>query len=341
MPTPTGILTVGVCYVRYENKTLESGWFMLGEFRKREIWILDENHILARVQAHQDWEKARQAAVVEDVLNIFARRQTDLLSFDDVQRRLGLAQKHYKGLQEISLEQIRGSVGRYRDFTRTFLPRLSQMRGRWERVSAVAYSRGFPPIEVYKVGDAYFVLDGNHRVSVARQSDARSIQAHVWEYDTPVGLSGEADLNEVLIKEEYAEFLEQTHLDRIRPDQDIQFTAPGRYRELEYQIALYRIALEKIDGEPIEYEYAVTAWYDMIYTPAVDIICERDILPLFPGRTEADLFAWVWRYNKELRERTGSGSLTRSIDNLLQDHHDPLGRVWSFLRRLLGKEPII
>jgi hypothetical protein len=313
---------------------------MLDEIRRQEVRTLDENHILAKVQAHQDWEKARQAAVVEDVLNLFTRRQADLLSFDDVQKRLRLAQKHYKGLQEIGLEQIRGSVGRYRDFTQTFLPRISEMRGRWERVSAVAYSRGFPPIEVYKVGDAYFVLDGNHRVSVARQSDARSIQAHVWEYDTQVGLSGEADLDEVIIKEEYAEFLEQTRLDHLYPDQNIQFTAPGRYRELEYQIALYRLALEKIDGEPIDYEYALTAWYDMIYTPAIDIIRERDILPLFPGRTEADLFGWVWRYNKELRERTGSGSLALSIDNLLQDHHDPLGRVWSFFRGLIGKKPI-
>jgi hypothetical protein len=314
---------------------------MFEEIRRQETWAMNDDHIIARVQAHQDWERARQAAVVEDVLGVFSRRQTNLLSFEEVQKRLGLAQKHYKGLHEIQLDQIRGSVGRYRDFTRTFLPRLAQMRGRWERVSAVGYSRGFPPIEVYKVGDAYFVLDGNHRVSVARQVGTPTIQAHVWEYNTPVGLSGEADLDEVLIKQEYAEFLEETHLGTLYPDQSIQFTAPGRYRELACQISLYQEALEEIDGEPIAYNYAVTAWYEMIYTPAIDIIRERNILPLFPGRTEADLFAWVWRYNKELRERTGSGSLTRSIDNLLHDHRNPLGRLWLFLAKIIGKkEPI-
>ena len=56
-----------------------------------------------------------------------------------------------------------------------------------------------PPIEVYQVGEAYFVADGNHRVSVAIQKGEKMIEASVCEYQAPVGLSAEADLEELLI----------------------------------------------------------------------------------------------------------------------------------------------
>jgi ParB-like chromosome segregation protein Spo0J len=42
--------------------------------------------------------------------------------------------------------------------------------------------RGFPPIEVYKVGNDYFILDGHHRASVARYLGNRFIEAYVTEW---------------------------------------------------------------------------------------------------------------------------------------------------------------
>ena len=59
----------------------------------------------------------------------------------------------------------------------------------FRRVDAVADNIGFPPIDVYKVGDVYFVRDGNHRVSVARELEAPTIQAYVTEVRTKVPLS--------------------------------------------------------------------------------------------------------------------------------------------------------
>ncbi|GAB4468233.1 MAG: hypothetical protein Kow00124_02260 [Anaerolineae bacterium] len=275
-----------------------------------------DNDSFAQLKATKEWEKARQAAIIEEMLSALPfRNSTELLPFDEVQRKLRLSHKNYRGLQEVPLAQIRGSVGRYRDFTMTFLPRREKMRDRWMRVSATAESAGFPPIELYKVGDAYFVLDGNHRVSVARQMGAETIQAHVWEFTTPVGLSASADLDELLIKEEYASFLERTRLDKLRPGAKIEFTTPGRYREIEYQIALYQQVLEKIDGTPVSYEDAAAAWYDMIFTPICQIIEQEGILQRFPGRTAADLFIWVWRYHRQLKVR-GIDSLTVAIHRL-------------------------
>jgi hypothetical protein len=291
---------------------------------------MNEDDALIRNEAQRDWERARQAAFFEDLLGIFSVKSGDLLAFEDVRKNLRLGQKDYKGVQEIPLDQVRGSVGRYRDFTKTFLPRIDTMRQRWQRVNAVANARGLEPIDVYKVGDAYFVLDGNHRVSVARSTHMKTILAHVSEFPTPVGLSGHADLDELLIKTEYADFLASTQLDRLRPEQRIEFTTPGRYRELEYQIALYRLALEKIDGIPVSPEEAVTAWYDMIYTLALEIIRESGIIDHFPGRTEADLFAWIWRHHHDLPEEYRGRTLAGTIDELMKQSRR------SFLRRVVA-----
>jgi len=281
---------------------------------------------LARMQANKAWDKARQAAVLAEIRQVLGFSQAnELIPFDEVQRKLRLHQRNYLGLQDVPLNQIRGSVGRYRDFTMTFLPRYDKMRDRWVKVGTLAEAEGMPPIELYKVGDAYFVLDGNHRVSVARHLGAFTIQAHVWEFTTPVGLSADANLDELLIKEEYAAFLERTHLKDLRPEAEIHFTVPGRYPELEYQIALYQTVLTQIDGYEIPYDEAVTAWYDMIYTTACQICRERGVLDRFPGRTEADLFIWVWKHSQHLNER-GQASLAQAADDF--------ARQQGFLRRL-------
>jgi hypothetical protein len=292
----------------------------------------------AETLAQRDWERARQAATLEDVRSVlpFMRHSSDLLSFDEVQRKLHLAHKNYLGIHEVELVHIRGSVGRYKDFTGTFLPRSEQMRTRWIKVSAVGTSHGHKPVELYKVGEAYFVIDGNHRVSVARQAGSASIQAHVWEFKTPVGLSADADIDELLIKEEYTNFLERTRLDELRPGATIEFTTPGRYREIEYQIGMYQHVLEKIDEVPTSYEDAVTAWYDMIYTPACQIIRERGILERFSKRTEADLFIWVWQHGQELKER-GIESLAVAADEI-SEQNSIWRKMFNFLKQLFTRD---
>jgi hypothetical protein len=297
---------------------------------------MDEDNVFVQMEARKSWTRARQAAGMEELLSLLPFQSAELLPFEEVKNQLRLRQRTYRGVREIPLEQIVGSVGRYRDFTRTFLPRSAGLRQRWVRVNAAAATIGVPPVEVYQVGQAYFVLDGNHRVSVARQNGARSIEAHVWEFETPAGLSAEADLNEVLIRAEYAQFLEQTRLDELRPGADIAFTVPGRYRELEWQIELYRRALEKIDEQPVSYGEAVTAWYDMIYSPAIQIIQEQGVLARFPDRTEADLFIWVWRHCQELRERKGSALLASVANEIARSPRwGILGRVWRAMQDLL------
>jgi hypothetical protein len=163
-----------------------------------------------------------------------------------------------------------------------------------------------PPIDLYKVGEAYFVVDGNHRVSVARQAGATTIEAHVWEYETRVPVEPNDNLTDIFVRQEYLEFLEQSHLDRNRPEQRIVFTVPGRYHQLGEVIAQHREWLDQQHIYTVSFEEAATDWYDTVYMPMVHVIRAQNILARFPGRTEADLVAYTLRYRHELDQTWGA-----------------------------------
>jgi hypothetical protein len=288
-----------------------------------------------RQLASIEWTHAKRAASVERMLSTIRFSQKALVPFEEVRKSLKLHHRYYRGVQQIPLDKIVGSVGRYRDFTRTFLPRSEGVRERWERVSAVVSSTGTPPIQVYKVGDAYFVSDGNHRVSVARVHGADAIEAEVWEYTTPVALDDETTLDEILLEAERLDFLEHTKIDELCPGNGIRFTVLGRYVEIEYQIGLYQIVMEKIDGEPCPYEKAVVNWYAMVYEPTVDIIRRENTLQYYPGRTEADLFAWISRNRRRLQAKYGLPVSVQDVARRVRGR-GPFAR----LRRLLTKSDV-
>jgi len=277
-----------------------------------------------------DFDRARRKALIQDVLGLITGESADLLPFEEVRRQLRLHNSHFIGLHEVPLDMIVGSVGRYRDFTRTFLPRRDSLRARWAAVDdRVKTSGGLPPVELYQVGDAYFVRDGNHRVSIAHAQHAPSIEAFVWEYDTEVPVDPETDLDDLLIKAEYVEFLQQTRLDQSRPEQRIEFTTPGRYAELEYQITLCRHNLIQIDGEEMSFPEAAALWYDLRYAPIVQIIQESGALREFPGRTEADLYAWILRYQREL----GKVPVSDAASGIKQLSQRPIKKAARRIRR--------
>ncbi len=104
-------------------------------------------------------------------------------SFDELRRTLRAYNRVRRGIRVVDPEEIVGSVGRRKDFDRRFLPLRAGARGRWKRVD-LAFHRGedLTPVSLYKLGDAYFVLDGNHRVSVARFHGLRAVDAEVTEF---------------------------------------------------------------------------------------------------------------------------------------------------------------
>lgn len=254
--------------------------------------------VINEMDSEQAWTKARRGVVVQRVLCAIQGCSVELIPFEEARKLLHLNQKICRGLQEIELDKIRGSVGRYQDFTSAFLPRRKNLRDRWQRVWSADVSKGLPPIELYKVGEAYFVSDGNHRVSIAKTEGRETIEAYVCEYISPIELSSEADLDEVLSKAEYAEFLGRTQL---RPEQEIVFTVPGGYMEIECQIRSVQQSLENQRDERIPFEEAAAQWYREIYSPTIQEIRESGAMERFPRRTEADLFIWMWRKEPELQ----------------------------------------
>ncbi|MGC8879230.1 MAG: universal stress protein [Anaerolineae bacterium] len=257
-------------------------------------------------QAMEDFHRARRRAVIERILATLSGRSADLLSYEDVLKRLKEQGRASRGLKDIPLDAIVGSVGRYNDFTRTFLPRHDEDIHRWTRVQmAMSSLTSVPPIEVYQIGDAYFVLDGNHRVSVARQMGATHIQAYVTEIRTKVPLTPDVTPDELILKAEYAEFLEKTKLDELRPGCDLTVTVPGQYRVLLEHIDVHRYFMGLEQQREIPYHEAVTHWYDTVYMPVVQEIREHGILRDFPGRTETDLYIWVMEHRAALQEEMG------------------------------------
>jgi hypothetical protein len=136
-------------------------------------------------QVDTDFIRARRRARLRAVVTRFRREHTSnrLLSFDDVRRELVADNRLYRGTRVVEVDEIVGSVGRWRDFDRSFLPARASMGERWKRIDR-AFQRGedLPPVELYKIGDAYFVVDGHHRVSVARYHDVPTLEAAVAEF---------------------------------------------------------------------------------------------------------------------------------------------------------------
>lgn len=130
-------------------------------------------------------------------LNLLNGRPNELLAFRDVQHILRLSNKTYDGLQTIRLDNVVGTVGRVQDFSREFYPRHKALEGRWENVNRLFWGTGLYPIEVYKVSNIYFVLDGHHRVSVCRSYGVEFIEAYVTEFNSPISLDNNDDLKSI------------------------------------------------------------------------------------------------------------------------------------------------
>lgn len=261
---------------------------------------MEKNDVLSMFDAEEDWNRARRKVLYQEVVCFIKQCSVDLLSFEEVRAKLHLGQKIDRGLQEIPLDRIRGSVGRYDDFTSAFLPRKKHMQERWERVDVAMMAGKTPPIDVYQVGEFYFVVDGNHRVSVSRQHGFQSIEAYVWEFPTPFGLGPEADIDELLIKSEQLRFLEIIGQASPPPVREIVFTCVDCYSDLLDMIETYRQGLEEVNECPVSPEQAVSAWYEEVYGPAIEIIQKNNLLARFSKRTEADLFIWAWKNNEAL-----------------------------------------
>jgi nucleotide-binding universal stress UspA family protein len=268
----------------------------------------DKDSSVEYIRALEDFRRARVKARLQHLWAAVTGHSESLLPYDEITKRLRASGISSKGIQDIPVESIVGSVNRYQDFNKNFLPLREVSRERWARVKSAMTSPGsigLPPIRVYKVGDAYFVLDGNHRVSIARQMGIETLEAYVTEIKTRVPLSAEDDPEDIILKAEYTQFLEETDFDEIIHDEELRLTFPGQYETLKEHIRVHRYYMGIEQSREISWEEAVRHWYTQVYQPVVEIIRDQDILEEFPDRTETDLYIWVLDHQTYMQEELG------------------------------------
>ena len=254
--------------------------------------------------ALEDFRRARRQAATSAILRRIKGQPVTLLPFDEVLQHINSQESHDLGLHYIPLDAIIGSVGRYTEFTRDFLPLSGSLRNRWARVkSTFGNMKDMPPIRVYKIGDAYFVMDGNHRVSTARQRGATEIRAFVTEISSSIEITPETDLDTIILAAEFEQFQKRTHLDKHVED-DLKITLPGRYQIIEHEIEQIR-SLQSEGKASISFVDAAKQWYQNYYLPVRSIIRTHDMLRDFPARTETDLYVWIAQHQEVLKNNLG------------------------------------
>jgi hypothetical protein len=168
-------------------------------------------------------------------------------------------------LRPIPVSRIVGTLGRSGDFNREFLPRRGEIQSRWERVDRAFDQGDFPPITVFELDGSYFVVDGHHRVAVARQRGIDYIDAEITRLRSRWPLPPDVDLGRIIMEEQRRQFMEDSGLERARPEVRIEFSRPQGYIELLEQIKVHGYNLMMQRGEVLSPEEIAADGYDRVY----------------------------------------------------------------------------
>ena len=253
-----------------------------------------------------DFSRARMKSFLNRIRSLVSGKPTRLLSYDEVKSHLHIGGPIYRGIQTVPVQQIVGSLNRYGEFDRAFLPVDDHLASRWQSVDSAFYKAiGLPPVLLYKVGQVYFVVDGHHRVSVAREQGQLEIDADVRECSTKVNITPDLRPEDLSILGEKVHFLERTRLDHLRPQARVRLTIAGGFDRILEHIAVHRYFMGLDQGREISEDEAVMDWYDHVYRPIIQVIRSSRVLDEFPGRTEADLYLWILDHQQYLAEAEG------------------------------------
>jgi hypothetical protein len=257
-------------------------------------------------QSRADFQRALLKSFMNRVWDSISGRRTTLLSYDDIKEKLHIGGPIYRGVQTVRVDQIAGSLNRYHEFDRVFLPASDKLAARWQSVNRAFYQDvSLPPVVLYKAGQVYFVVDGHHRVSVAREQGQIYIEAEVRECSTRVNITADIKPEDLEILEDKIHFLERTSFDSLRPDADIKLTIPDGFDRMLEHIAVHRYFMGLDLQRDISEEEAIADWYDHVYMPVINVIRETNILKEFPQKTEGDLYLWVLDHQHYLVSEEG------------------------------------
>ncbi len=243
------------------------------------------------VDSQEDFARARRRRLLS-LLSATLRREADdvevMLPFDEVIAALGRRSERDRGLKSIPLQNIVGTVDRGKEFDRNFRPTSVRVRPRFERI-AKAQRRGevMPPIDVYQVGELYFVRDGHHRVAVAREHQRDLIDAHVIEVVTEIGLDSNVRVGDLPVKGHERLFYERVPLAR-EARATIRLTDPWQYGALAEAVEAWGFRDMQGSGRLLNRAQVAHRWYDEEYVPVVEMLKEAGLM--HPGESETDAY---------------------------------------------------
>ena len=251
-----------------------------------------------------------------------SKKDKDLIPLNEVRKRLLLFREEYRGIKAIAVDSIVGSVNRSSQFDRNFRPRLAVDRERARQISLKFPSGNFPPIKVYRVGDAYFVRDGHVRVVAAQDMGVDFIDAEITELETDEPLPTDVEMIDVIHLEQHRRLLADTELGDVEPDANLRTTRPVGYDLLRESIAShgYRVIQER--QTLLSRREVARDWYDRVYRPSVNALHQSGLIESFPDSTESDLFLWLERRRRSMLPARGPLTLEEIAWETAE--HDPL-----------------
>lgn len=298
----------------FSGNDVAAGWGCLAGVKPFHpaTQILEYNQVMddqtTYRKALDDFRRARSKAAMQQFWAGIQGRSLDLLPYDEISAKLRAVSQTDRGVQEVPLKNIVGSVNRLQDFDRNFLPLRDDDIYRWANVKTVMTSphgKGVPPVSLYQIGDAYFVLDGNHRVSIAKEMGMDTIEAYVTEMKTKVPITSDLTASELILKTAYVNFLEDTQLDRILPGVDFRLHLIDNYPLLKEHISVHQYYMGIENGREISFEEAARHWYETLYAPVTAAIEGSGLHHAFRDLTLTDLYLWLLDQQNALQQDFG------------------------------------
>ncbi len=279
-------------------------------------------------QTDEDFSKARNKALINELQHILSPEEATLISFNDVKSLLKPKNEVYKGMQVIPINLIVGSEGRYKDFDNHFFPKSSFLRKRWEHIDLAHLTDvPLPAISVYEVGGLYFVRDGNHRVSVAKTRGVETIDAEVVSLHSEIKLKPSSTIEQIqkqVINYEKRVFYAETNFGDITDYWCLDFSTTGQYDEIYNHILMHKYYINQTSSTELPFEVAVTSWYENVYLPVIVAMESHHLMRHFKNRTKSDMYVFLIKYWDDLKTRFGNDfSLDKATEDFKREYTKP------------------
>lgn len=220
--------------------------------------------------------------------------------FEDDARNYGPLNRRPLGLRTVPLDRIVGSVGRARELGPDFLPAggrwKRQRRGRYQRIlDAMRQGEILPPVELYKLGYNYYVLDGNHRVAAMKEITGNDgeIDAQVTQF-LPAG-----DTEAARVYLERRAFEEATGLKQIGAAER------GHYPVLLEEIERFRAEVSAATARAAPLREAANDWFITVWLPRAEQIRRAGLRRRWPEKRTADIYCYIREHQAAESARLG------------------------------------